>query len=447
MKDLIFLTTSSFIEKFASFVLYSLLAHNFGKESLGYFSYYFVIANIFFLLFDFGGSTYGVKYFSTESYEENVSDIIFLKIFTYAAFAPFIFFFINDPFFIIFYCSFFLESLLNVIKSGLFHKKKFLRFSYYMIIEKIGLIVLVVIGTVALKNLFIFYLALLISKIFVLLIAFKRSEIKLFSMSELSIKRIKGFASDSWSYTFYSFFALVYGRVGIIIMKNISENSLGDVGIFSSYENVVMATLIVPEIFFKRYYPSITDDHVKKDISSMYDKVSSALKLSLISSFIISISIALFSGEITLILFGSEFTETRILLTIFSIKIVFRFALRPYLAVVASSNFTGFRFYISFVIFFFSILINFALIPFFGINGLVGAAIIVEIILFLSYRIFCEKMILKKTFFKHDLFLMFQIILILLTAQFIINAELFLPVIFLTLWMIFKERNNFLFRK
>jgi len=455
MKDLVFLTVSSFIEKFASFILYSLLAYNFGKESLGYFSYYFVLANIFFLLFDFGGTTYGVKYFTGESYEDNVFDVILLKTFIYAVCAPFIFFFINDTFFIIFYISFFLESLLSVIKSGILCRKQFLTFSYYMMVEKIMLIIIAIAGTFAIKNLLIFYLALLISKTIVLFIVFlRRPGIRFFpSISTLSMQKIKSFANDSWSYTFYSFFALVYGRVGIIIMKNFSENSLGDVGIFSSYENIIMATLIIPEIFFKRYYPAVTEDYIKKDTHSMYEKIKSVLKISLVSSFFIALFVAMFSKEIAGILFGPEFVETKILLTIFSVKIAFRFALRPYLAVVASSDFTGFRFYISFIIFFISIGVNFALIPFFGINGLVGAAIIVEIVLFLSYRVFCERKIIKRSFLAQDLFLFFQITVIGTIAIFLNNSGLifriiiFVPVILLTLGMFIKEKNNFIFRR
>jgi len=171
------------------------------------------------------------------------------------------------------------------------------------------------------------------------------------------------------------------------------------------------------------------------------------------AKFFIALFVAMFSKEIAGILFGPEFVETKILLTIFSVKIAFRFALRPYLAVVASSDFTGFRFYISFIIFFISIGVNFALIPFFGINGLVGAAIIVEIVLFLSYRVFCERKIIKRSFLAQDLFLFFQITVIGTIAIFLNNSGLifriiiFVPVILLTLGMFIKEKNNFIFRR
>jgi len=455
MKNLVFLTTSSIIGKLASFVLYSLLAYNFGKESLGYFSYYFIVANIFYLLFDFGGNIYEVKFFTSETYEKNVADVFFVKIFTYSIFAPFIFLFISDPFFIILYVSFFLESLFTVVKSGLFCKKQFLTFSYYMIIEKVSLIIIALTGTFAIKSLFIFYFALLISKIIVLYIIFLRKPAKknILNISNLSLKRMHTFVSDSWSYTFYSFFALVYGRVGVVIMKHLSENSMGDIGIYSSYENIIMSTLIIPEIFFKSYYPAITEDYVKKDISSMYEKITSVLKISLISSFLIALFVAIFSKEVSRILFGPDFVESKILLSIFSIKIVFRFALRPYLPIVASSDFTGFRTSISFVIFLFSIGINLTLIPFFGLQGLVGAALLVELILFLSYRIFCQLRIIKRTFLKHDIALLTQIALILLVTLFLNDIDIYLrmlaftPIVVLTLFMLLKEKNNFIFRK
>lgn len=455
MKNLVFLTTSSLIGKVASFVLYSLLAYNFGKESLGYFSYYFIIANIFYLLFDFGGNIYEVKFFTSESYEENVADVFFVKIFTYSVFAPFIFFFISDPFFIILYISFFLESLFTVVKSGLFCKKQFLTFSYYMIIEKVSLIIIALTGTFAIKSLFIFYFALLISKIIVLYIIFlKRPSGKsILNISSLSLKRMRFFVSDSWSYTFYSFFALVYGRVGVIIMKNFSGNSIGDIGIYSSYENIVMSTLLIPEIFFKSYYPAITEDYIKKDIPSMYEKINSVLKISLISSFFIALFVAMFSKEAAGLLFGPEFVETKILLTIFSIKIILRFALRPYLSIVASSDFTGFRTSISFIIFLFSIGINFALIPFFGLKGLIGAALLVEVVLFLSYRIFCQVKIIKRNFFKHDIIVFLQIALIGLVAFFLNDSGLiirmlaFIPIALLTTFMLLKEKDNFIFRR
>ncbi len=455
MKNIMFLTVSSFIEKFASFILYSLLAYNFGKESLGYFSYYFVIANILYLLLDFGGNIYEVKFFTNESYKDNVLNVFFVKIFAYSVLAPFIFFFISDIFFIILFCSFFLESIFTVIKSGFFCNKQFLKFSYYIIIEKLSLILLAVIGTFAIRSLLVFYLALLISKIIVLFtILLSRTDTKILPlMDKLSLKKMRLFVADSWSYTFYSFFALVYGRVGVIIMKHMSANSLEDIGVYSSYANIIMATLIIPEIFFKNYYPSITKDFSENNTGSMFEKISSVLKISFISSFAVTLLIALFSKEISGVLFGPDFVESSFFLSILTIKIAFRFSLRPYLAVVASSNFTRFRFYISFFIFFFSIGINFALIPFFRLNGLIGAALLVELVLFLSYRIFCQKNILNKNFLKHDLLLILLILLIGLTSFFVYDFSfisriiILIPIILLTLWMLLKEKNNFIFRK
>jgi O-antigen/teichoic acid export membrane protein len=457
MKNISFLTLSSFAEKLASFALYSLLAHNFGKESLGLYSYYFSIAYTLFLLLDYGGTVFPVKYFTKNPPRKTVPTIILLKILTYIAVSPFIFIFVSDIFFIALFASFFVESILMVARSVYFFRRQLIKISLYTILEKILIIIIALLGTVTAKSLFVFYIAALAAKLFVVIVIIFKERSK-FEKPDLyavirDVPSIKIFITGAFSYTLYNFFSSIYARIGIIIMKHLSPDSIGDIGIYASYANIIMSSLILPGILFKTYYPSIAKKYSQDQSESLYSEMVSALRISLALSLPIVVFISIFAGEISMILFGSDFVEDKLLLSLMTIIITLRFASKPYFALVASTDYSNFRFWTSIGLFLVSVVFNILLIPLIGIKGLAITAIVIELFLFLTYRVFCEKTVLHRSFYRQDIAVIFQTFLIvflslvLAYSSLLIKTATVVSTLLPTLFVFYKERRSLIFRR
>ena len=412
MKNTIILTISALIEKGAGFAFISLMAYNFGKLEVGQYSYFFAMANILFLLFNVGGDIYNIK-FSTSNRNINTAfNMIITKLLLFLVVIFSLSFFDNSPQMLILLLSFFLESIISIIRSYLFIKRKFKAQSFYLIFEKVIFITLLFLAIFSFKKTIFLYFAFVISKLLTICFYFFKEELKLNRKNIIFDKTIiKDYMSNSWSYVLHALLVILFVKMGILSLK-FFDIPFEDIAIYSSSSNLIIACLILPDVLFKQYYPTVTK-YMQNKNNQLLEKLTKKIQFSsTIFSFITVTTLALFSKEIIILIFSNTFIDAVKVLIILSSILITRFPLRIYSAILASSDYNYYRLIASISCASLSLVLNLILIPKWGLDGAIYSTIITEFFLYTLYKYFSMKIIKTNFFSIHELFMFLQIAII-----------------------------------
>ena len=443
MKNTVLLAISSLLEKGASFIFLSLLAYNYGKHESGEYSYYFALANILFLVFNLGGDTYTVRYFVKKSTSNMMLNIVFSKFILFGVTILAVVLFNRSGYLLILLISFFLESVISIMRSYLFFEKRFTAQAFYLIAEKVCFVTLVLLNIVSCKNVILLYLAFVLSKLFVIIyFVLKENSLKQKINLRIDFKELKDFLFNSWSYLFLNVFLIISAKIGIIFMK-VFDVGFDNIGLYFSSLNIIMACMILPDVLFKQYYPIVTK-HIKNDNFVSLAKITNKIQIaSLTFSSLIAITIALFSKEIITIVFSKSFVEAYKILILLSSMIVIRFLLRVHTAIVASSNKSHYRFTLSILAAISSFILNFIFISKWALTGAIVANILVEITLFALYKCFSVKISKESLFSKVELIGLMLIGLLILIFCYYESIPVYSKIIYL----IFIISGLFVYKK
>jgi len=169
--------------------------------------------------------------------------------------------------------------------------------------------------------------------------------------------------------------------------------SYEEIGLYSVALKIYAIAIIFADVLFKQYYPIVAKYVHNNDETLLKSLILKVQSTNLFFSIYFALIIILFSDEIIAIAFGNEFQESSNMLSILAIIVIFRFSMYTYTAILSSSNLNYIKLYTSIVCVLSNIVLNYILIPIYGVYGAIIATIITEILLVILYKVSSFKII------------------------------------------------------
>jgi O-antigen/teichoic acid export membrane protein len=377
------------------FLFFVLLAHHFGKEKVGEFSYYFTTASILFVIFDLGGDFYQIREFTKKESLKIFQNIFLLKTVVAVFILVTAVLTHQHIYLLLLIGSFYLDSVISLFRSSLYKNGLYYQEAVLTIIEKSVLIAFVFFNIFRLNDIVLMYLAFIVAKLVYLLFALNkfyrfRYLITLFKLFDLD--NVKHYAFNSWSYVLNALLVVVFVQIDIIMLKQMGV-SFDEIGVYSVAIKIYFTVVIFADILFKQYYPKVSMYLHKNDTDGLKVFILKIQSLNVYTSVVLACMTMLFAHEIIIFSFGSEFIEASKMLILFSVIIIFRFSMYTYTALLSSSNFNHLKLVTSLTCVVINIVLNYILIPDYGVYGSVLATIITEFVLVVMYKISSFKII------------------------------------------------------
>jgi|TARA_B100001964_G_C14222134_1_gene595787 O-antigen/teichoic acid export membrane protein len=177
------------------------------------------------------------------------------------------------------------------------------------------------------------------------------------------------------------FYSLYFYISSIMLLK---MRGVYDVGIFSAAYNITTAFIFIPTIYITAIFPTLSKFYINSKDSLKFAYKKSLLYISIIA---LPITIVLFflGDNIIHFLYGAGYHNSAFVLKIIAITILLRFISFVNGVTIISINKQKQRLYFQGATAFLNIILNFILIPLFGLIGVAFATIISEFFLNASY--------------------------------------------------------------
>lgn len=389
VKNTLLLSFSKFFEKGLMFLFFVLMAHHFGREKFGEFSYYFTLASMLFVLFDMGGEFYQIREFT-----KNESIKIFQNIFlTKTILAIFVFALCmilkRNIYLSILVISFYLDSIISIFKSSLYKNSLYRYDSVFSIIEKCTFIALVYINIFTVKMIIMMYLPFIFAKFTYIIVSthkFYKFRYIYHTFRVINLSYIKKYIINSWSYVLHALLVVVFVQIDIVMLKYFGI-SYENIGLYSSAVRIYLAVVIFADILFKQYYPKVSKLIFENENKNLEKYILKIQSLNIYVSTILAFLTMFFAQNIISLSFGAEFVEASRMLILLSVVIVFRFSMYTYTALLSSSSLNYIKMVTSITCVIVNVGLNSTLIPRYGVYGALSATIITEFLLVSMYKI------------------------------------------------------------
>ncbi len=195
-----------------------------------------------------------------------------------------------------------------------------------------------------------------------------------FNLSELKFKMIyaKYLLNRSMPFVLSSLLILTYMKVDQILIKNLLDNK--QLGIFSASIRLVEIFYFIPMVIQSTLFPSIFKEI--KNPKLFQEKLYNLYSIFIIISYIIIFSITLLSGFVIRHLYGLQYIDAKKPLLIFAWTFLFMSLGVARNIFIYSKGLNKINIYISLVGLFSNLILNYILIPKFGISGSAAASLI-----------------------------------------------------------------------
>jgi len=390
------LLSSQIISKLLQFVIFVYLAKTLGKEDFGIFSLGLALAFLFVIIADFGLSTLIIREVSRDkkSASKYLSNSIMIKLLLSAItfVSAYLFFSIvgySEEVRIIVYImlGFTLLQSFTDLHYAIF--RAFERMHYDAFIKILRMLILVGVIFYLIKNnygLLASSLAFVGTEIFVLIIAFIITYTRFIKVSfEFDYIFSKRLLKKSSLFCLSLVFSNLYLYIDVIMLSKMG--SIEEVGIYSAATNIVIALIFIPRMYANSIYPVLSRFYVtsKKSLRFAYEK---SLKYMSILGIPVAFGIYALSEKITLFLYGEEYSKSIVVLSILAIFLLLKFISPVSGLILISINKQKSRLFSQGIAAVINILLNFVLIPLYGIIGAAVATVLTEIIFTIVYGSF-----------------------------------------------------------
>ena len=377
LNNLIWLSSDKFLRSGILFILTVFVAQYLGPEKFGTLNYILSIISIFYIFSALGLEPIIVKKIVESKKKKNfiLSTSLILRIFSS--------FICYSLLFLILNLLNFNQELLNytlIIGLTLFLKSTEVFFSYFhakliskmiIISQFIGLFFLVTFQIILLINksalIYFFWsylLEVLIVSILIVIFYCKKNSLHNFFVFKFNLA--KNLVLKSWPILFSGIGIIVYMRIDQIMLGTmISQKS---VGIYSAAVRISEIWHFIPKIILISITPYLINFY-NKDIKKFKFEIIKFIKLNILISLVISLLIFLFSETIVSLLFGQNYVDSVQIIKIHIWSTIF-----VSIGVITSqwyilSNNQMYSFIYIFLGAVINIILNFYLIPAFGVNG------------------------------------------------------------------------------
>ena len=389
MRQRILLLASRFLEKAVMFLFFVVLARSFGPESFGEFSYLFALAALVFVIVDNGGDLYQIPLLARYGSSRSLFGKLFLiKTFLFLLVLLLVSLLHLDGKIYYLLASFYLESLISLGRSLLYHEKRFVRESLYHSAEKTILLVLMLIAGVWIKQLILMYLAFSLAKlVYISLLLPRIADLARNQKSPAVRVLIQG----SWSYVLHAVLIVSMLQLDIVLLKYLGA-PYEQIALYSAAMRIIMALIVIPQTLFNLYYPDVSRFMSQRRNDALKQVIEENRAIEWGGGMLLMFTIALVSPELIHFMYGVEFQESARILLMLSPLILLRFTKYTDSAIISASDYNRWKLYTTLVVAVGNICLNLVLIPSMGIYGAVTAILLSDLGLWLGFR-FCSRKI------------------------------------------------------
>ena len=397
--NFISLITAEIISRILQFIIFVYLARTLGKDNFGIFSFGLAFALLVMVIVDFGLNQLFIREISRNKKlaSKYLFNGIVIKIFLAIFAMLFAYLFLN----IMNYSSevktvayimllFALIQSFNELNFSIF--RAFERMYYEMGTKIFRMLILISLIFYLIKNNYGFIASVLafpITEFIVLGIATLLVYSKFTKISfEFDYAFSKMIVKESSLFFFSLIFTTLYLYVDQIMISKFRNTT--EVGIYSAAANIIIALIFIPLMYANSIYPVISRFYItsKKSLKLAYER---SFKYMLVLGLPIAAGIYKLSDKIILLLYGKEYLASAVVLSILSVYIFLKF-LNPITGyTLMATDKQGTRLFSQATAAIINIILNFILIPLYGIIGAAFATLITEIIFFFMYTFFIMK--------------------------------------------------------
>jgi len=250
------------------------------------------------------------------------------------------------------------------------------------------------------------------------LLVYKYNKLKIFNWKfrkELAINLLK----DSWPLILSGLVIAIYSKIDQVMIKNMLDSK--QLGYYAAAVRLSEAWYFIPIALTNSLFPAIVN---AKNVSNKFyfNRMQKLYDILAWMAIAIAIPVSIFSKEIIYIIFGAEFQSAAPVLTVYiwaGVAVFLGVASTQYLI---TENYTKLSFFRTLVGMVFNVILNFVLIPEYGIIGAAYATLI-------SYSIATFSLIfIRKTFYQ--IVMMIKSIFLITLIQYLFEK-----------WNILSEKN------
>lgn len=197
-------------------------------------------------------------------------------------------------------------------------------------------------------------------------------------------KRIaKTLLKDSWPLIFTSFTGTLFIYADQILIEFFYN--FEKVGLYAAAVKLVLFFTVIPSVLSNMIYPKVIEIHTNNDSNVFLSKMIEIYFYHfLLSVFIISIFF-MFGEQFILIFYGENFYDSILILELYSISFIFIFFNPMNNKLLMIYNLQKLMLIRNFIGLFINLVLNYYLIPLFGIVGAVYSTLLSQIVILFSY--------------------------------------------------------------
>jgi O-antigen/teichoic acid export membrane protein len=384
LKNTFWLYFSEIVSKGLRLLVFIYIIRILGPQNFGVFEYFLSLVGIFFLFADFGTSTIFIREYQQQQDKEKQTNIFFsLKIilavifsllalggyFFSKKFDSFLFYFSFVLFYFLMHIENFFESFFIAIEKT---EKKFI----FNTLMSLFLFIFVFIGLTFFKNILAVILAYILSAflgiIFAYFLTLSETKIKFFFDPQL----VKYYLYDGFPLVLFGLLDYIFFTTDKIILAHL--RSIEEVGYYSLASRILSVLFVIPYLFNTALYPYLAKkigEKEEKKIKSLFKNILLGLFL---GGILIAVLIFILSPIIIPIFFGNKYNLSIEILQTFVWIIVFVFPTNFLDYFLISNHRQWLDFWITIIPAFLNVILNFILIPFYGVYGAVYSSILAQ---------------------------------------------------------------------
>jgi len=389
LKNTFWLYFSEIVSKGLRLLVFIYIIRILGPQNFGIFEYFLSFVGIFFLFADFGTSTIFIREYQQQQDKEKQTNIFFsLKIilavifsllalggyFFSKKFDGFLFYFSFVLFYFLMHIENFFESFFIALEKT---EKKFI----FNTLMSLFLFIFVFLGLTFFKNILAVILAYILSAflgiIFAYLLTLSETKIKFFFEPQLA----KHYLYNGLPLVLFGLLGYVFFTTDKIILAHL--RSIEEVGYYSLASRVLSVLFVIPSLFYTALYPYLAKKIGEKEERKVRFLFKNIILGSTISGFLISVVVFLLAPIVIPIFFGSKYNPSIKILQAFVWIIVFVFPTIFLDYFLISNHRQWLDFWITIIPAFLNVILNFILIPLYGVYGAVFSSILAQALNFI----------------------------------------------------------------
>ena len=397
-KKYVYLSTSLFFKLLINVFVVFYVAKRVSVADFGSFSIAFVVASLTTLFLDYGFNLKALVLSSKsdEEINEELSSMIFPKILlTVVAFVCFILFsFLNTYDYTTNMAIIILAASAVPGSFGNFYLNNFKIINRYdkeafgYIIQGLCLLTLLILNNFFGNNdIMSFSLIILVVRVIYMIFGFLSFRKTFFKSFSIDFQKALFIIKSAAPYGIHLILGASIIYIDTFILSFLSN--LENVGLYQAGMRIIMASMLIAVIITDAFIPEISKDHL--DIPLITKKLSRLFEFILLFSGLTIITLFFYKQTIILLLFSKKY-----LLLESSILLVTAIIMLRYIGIVPGIVLTSYgkqtiRAKAVLISILFSILLNFILIPLYGIEGAFGASLIAHVVLNIIYVFYAHR--------------------------------------------------------